>query len=197
MALNTNIPQTTQSLGFTQPLIQANFQFIDTQFAVNHIEFNSGANSGKHRFLQIPDRAATSSPAPTTAAQEVALFCETVNGQSQLFYRPANNATPYAITDGSLTETGGWTRFPNGLLLWWTAINMNGIATASVVFAVNNFPGFDGTFQNAQVTIDNPSATVLGTIARISAINNTGLTVTVERPAVGNIVYVQVIGKGA
>ena len=53
MALNTNMPQASQSLAVTQPLILSNFGAINTAFAVDHINFND-PGQGKHNKITFP-----------------------------------------------------------------------------------------------------------------------------------------------
>ena len=53
MALNL-VPQVGQNLGNTQQPILDNFTNINVNFAVDHVAFNSGADSGKHAKITFP-----------------------------------------------------------------------------------------------------------------------------------------------
>lgn len=71
--------------------IRTNFELIQTQFEANHVNI---ANDGKHKFLQMPEQAT----APTTAANEGALYTKAVSGATQLFWREEGNGQETQIT---------------------------------------------------------------------------------------------------
>lgn len=130
MSYTPNVPTIGQSLGASRPLINSNFQYLNTWAAVNHY-FNV-ANGGKHKFVQMPITTI-----PTTAANEGALYTKVANGQSNLFYTCDNGTREYQITrcndsatpfsrfgtntaygspPAGFTQEGGWTFLPGGLL---------------------------------------------------------------------------------
>lgn len=59
MTYTPNVPQATQTIAFTQPLIQANFTYIDTAMKVDHAwngnEINSQAD-GTHQKISLPNQ---------------------------------------------------------------------------------------------------------------------------------------------
>lgn len=133
MALN-NVPQPGQTLLQTRDLINANFvTYIGPQFAVDHQEFNSGANSGKHNKVTMPQQGA----APAAfAANEMGLFVinSVATGLSEMYMRRAPS-TDIPITEsnfaGSVPGTDGYAYLPSGILLKWgnRVENANGTRT--------------------------------------------------------------------
>lgn len=96
MPYTDNVPQSGQTLGTTQPLIQSNFSIITTAQSVNHVAYDD-ADQGKHKFLQMPEQGS----APTTAANEGALYTKVDTGTpatTQLFYRNESAGTEQQLT---------------------------------------------------------------------------------------------------
>ena len=75
MAL-TLVPQVGQNLENTQAPILNNFTVINANFDVDHVEFNSGGDSGKHKKITFPVLYTTVAPValPTFGANEQGLF---------------------------------------------------------------------------------------------------------------------------
>lgn len=75
MAL-TLVPQVGQNLENTQAPILQNFTVINANFDVDHVEFNSGGDSGKHKKITFPVLYTTVAPValPTFGANEQGLF---------------------------------------------------------------------------------------------------------------------------
>lgn len=121
MGLNI-IPNSGQSLDETRDPIRNNFTYINTGFIQNHVELNTGANSGKHKFLQMPVNAA-----PTTLASEIGLYADNgaTSGNPELFFRPEVDGTPRAITEGT-NAANGWSRLPSGVIMKWFTGSING-----------------------------------------------------------------------
>lgn len=94
MAYN-NTPLANQRISDTQPLIQKNFQQIQTAISVNHVPIADGSgNQGKHNLVQFVQQAA----APATGATELALYTKAVSGLPQLFMRLINSGNEYNIS---------------------------------------------------------------------------------------------------
>ena len=59
MTYTPNVPQATQTIAFTQPIIEANFQYIDTAMKIDHAwngnEINSQAD-GSHQKISLPNQ---------------------------------------------------------------------------------------------------------------------------------------------
>ena len=132
MTYTRSTPNTGESLNFTRPIINTNFDQIFQQFAKNHGEFNS-AESGKHTEIQMVQIAA-----PATLINETAMYnkaglyapnepCVFVRGQSNGFEYQFTNpnealsslfGTFTAINGTTLANSNyGWTFLPGGLIL--------------------------------------------------------------------------------
>ena len=76
------IPTTGQSLGITKFPIQNNFTAIVEDMDTNHVAIGA-VGRGKHKFMQMPEQAA----APTTAANEGALYTKEAGSETNLYWR--------------------------------------------------------------------------------------------------------------
>jgi hypothetical protein len=59
MTYTPNVPQATQTIAFTQPLIQANFTYVDTAMKVDHSwqgSFIGTEAAGSHKRLDMPNQ---------------------------------------------------------------------------------------------------------------------------------------------
>lgn len=110
------IPQASDRLRDSQSQILQNFTSLQSFLEINHTAFSDG-NSGKHKFLQMPEEAA----APTTLPNEMGLYTKegSVSGVSELFVRRENDGTEINITNDVLKNANGYTRLPNGLIVKW------------------------------------------------------------------------------
>lgn len=141
MSYTPNVPVSGQSLGNSRPIINQNFQTIQTVFDINHVDFNvSGA--GKHNLIQIPTAQSAS---PGTIAGEIALYSKNVSGVPQLFFQKQNIAA--AGADIQMTTNvdpvaleGGTSFLPGGLILQWGKAANGGAGTTIV--------GFNSAFPN-------------------------------------------------
>lgn len=74
MTYTPNTPQATQTIAFTQPLIQDNFTYVNTAMRVNHTwngnQISTEAN-GSHQRLDFPNQLADISSLPTGVAAVV------------------------------------------------------------------------------------------------------------------------------
>ena len=130
MAGLNDTPQANQKISSTQAPIRENFTtFIEPGFAINHIGFNQGLNTGKHNFVQMPVTTA----AGPTGAGEIALFCQnsvinTTPNTPSLWLAKQSTALASAI-EFSEYQTGTYTngteltqnylvfKLPNGLIV--------------------------------------------------------------------------------
>lgn len=121
------IPQPTDTLNQSQADILENFTQIQTGFALNHIDFDNGSETGKHKFIQMPQQTS----APTTNMTEMALYTKDVSGTPQLFLKTSNNLNEYNISGlNAPTTSEGWTILPSGLRLVWGSFTANGSTPA-------------------------------------------------------------------
>lgn len=136
MAYTPNIPDATDRPSDSQSLIQANFNSLDTAFAVNHEALNS-ANEGKHKYISFPVQV-TSPLTPPFVSGEVGMysFLNAATAQNELYISKLNQATdtqiPFtastlSVTSAPAANTSGWTYLPSGLLMKWGYANGTGI----------------------------------------------------------------------
>ncbi len=127
----TVLPNSGQSLGVTRIPINTNFSLIQSVFALNHVGFNSGANSGKHKFVQMPAQATS----PGTAAAETAIYSRTAlvgsSNETNMYWQFPGTAA--AGADVVMTRfitpslaTNGITFLPGGLIMQWGTVNAPG-----------------------------------------------------------------------
>jgi hypothetical protein len=134
MALNTNVPLPTQSLGQTWNLINQNFNNIQAAFVVNHVDYAIG-DAGKHKFVTMPVQAG----APGTTTTEMALYTKLVAGNPQMFIQRQQTAGPTAGVEINFTSavTGtnnDTTTLPSGVILKWGTGTTAGTGLATVNF---------------------------------------------------------------
>ncbi|SRR5258706_16420497 len=114
------LPNSGQTLAQTRDDIKNNFSNIDTGFAVNHVGYNSGGDSGKHTKVVLVNQAAV----PATGGAESCIYGKGslvapnapaifIKGQNSLITDPGIEIT-YA-----LKATKGWTQFPSGIIEQW------------------------------------------------------------------------------
>lgn len=155
------MPNLGQSLGATRDQIRNNILDIKNSLAVNHVDLDNGADTGKHtmtNFIQI----STAAQKPTTGATEVALYND-VAKTGQIWLCPPNTTQgdkKVQLTAGDVTDTkfatntayatnrlGGWTFLPGNLLLQYGSINLSTSAVST------SYPiAFSGAPYSLQVT---------------------------------------------
>lgn len=170
MAYTSNVPQATQKISQTQPLIQDNFMAIATAFNLNHGNFDD-PNQGKHEFLQMPEQ----SSAPATAVNEMGLYTKesSLTSQSEMFIRKENNGQEIEFTS-FLGAANGWTRLPSGILLKWG--QGSGTGNHSINFPTGaTIPVFTSTYIGF-VSVRDTSGTP-NTFATFRSVNTTSLSV--------------------
>lgn len=175
MPFNPLIPQANDLISVSQGQLLGNNTAVPVWEAVNHYEFGTGVNEGKHRFVTLPNQAAA--PVPPFLANEDALY--TLNytppagvAAAELWVHkqvPAATAeipmTASVLSQvaAPLINSNCWTYLPSGIIMKWgfvakavnppnvtTTVNLNAIGVAS--------PAFTQIF-NAQVTIATLGAT--------------------------------------
>lgn len=114
MSYQSNIPLGTDAPSASAAEFRTNFAQIATLVGVNHEAFNTG-DAGKHKFLQMPEQ----SSAPSTAANEGALYTKAVSGATQLFYREESSGTERQMTGAFTAATNGEATLPGGLVFKW------------------------------------------------------------------------------
>jgi len=114
MAYSESIPQAGHKLSRSQTDLLNNFTALKTAFEINHEDFNA-AGQGKHIHTTYPVQGA----APTTAADEVAVYCkDNAGGDPALYYRPESDGTEIELTAAEKAATG-YTIWPSGIIMKW------------------------------------------------------------------------------
>lgn len=114
MAYDNSIPNASDKLKNSQPQIKDNFAALKTLIDVNHGTFGA-ADQGKHKFVTMPEQ----SSAPTTAADEMALYTKAVSGVTQMFLRNEGNGTEVDFTSAVKSNSNGSLTLPCGIILKW------------------------------------------------------------------------------
>lgn len=181
MAYNPNIPQATDVLSQSQQDLLNNFTSIGNTFDVNHVDFNAGADAGKHIYVEFP--AQPMSPPITFPAGEMVLysFLSGVTSQNEIYVNKTNQATVVQIplTASILSvasdpgnNVSGWTYLPSGILLMWGNGTANG--NTNITFPVAaTVPTFTNVM-SVQLTTYANSTSDSNTFVRLSAFTNTG-----------------------
>lgn len=157
MAYN-NVPQANQRISDTQPLIQSNFQQIQTAFSLNHVPIaDASGNQGKHNFVTFP----VQNPAPTITAPDIGLYslAHARSSLNQLFYvNSASTVTNVPFTACKFANIG-YAYFAGGILVKWgnaTAAMAGGIGT--ITFNTDaSIPPFSSAFIVYFTLSSNPS----------------------------------------
>lgn len=145
MTYNPAIPQAADLLSVSQADIRNNFSSANTIFGINHYAFNdaSAANRGKHKFVEIPQRAFGSGPPPGLVGGQGAVYVSNDTTSAQLFYTNGSSGNEYQLTNvftGSYgvfgTAVNGWTFLAGnptqgGLILNYGKVSTPGSAPTS------------------------------------------------------------------
>jgi hypothetical protein len=203
MALN-NVPLAGQSLGVTRNPINTNFNTINADFLVDHVEYVTGG-AGKHNKVTFPVQAA----APGFLGGEEGLYnlLYATTTKNELFVHKQINAgtTDIPFTASKMSNNtfpaseNGWSYLPSGLLVKWgsmapAAVNVNGVF-AVTVNALSGGPLFQQVFQVMVTPFDDFGGVNVGSNFYCSVSgginNNTGdfLAKTVNRTANSFVVY--------
>jgi hypothetical protein len=137
MPYDPNSPMAAALLSVSQPIIQGNFAIIQNSFDVNHVDFNAGADNGKHIYVELPIAAGNPIPPIAFPAAEIAVYAATnaTTTVNELYVNKTNQATVVQIPmTASILSTNsnpalnisGWTYLPSGILLKWGNGTANG-----------------------------------------------------------------------
>lgn len=154
MALNL-VPTSGSTLDNTRDPIYNNFSYINSQFAVNHVNFNNGGDSGKHIMVEMVINTLQA----TAGATEYIL---STNGTNLLLQGPnVSYANALNLTAAS-ANTDGYTVFPSGIKIAWATYTglWSGDTTIGITFV--NDPGFTTAIYSVQLT---PTTTGTPTVA--------------------------------
>lgn len=104
MSYTPNVPLIGQSLGASRPIINSNFQYVNTWANVNHY-FNV-TNGGRHKFVEMPSLGAV--PSPLTSNETTIYAKQGTSSSSQLYSTNGTSGNEYPITAMS---TGNFAKF--------------------------------------------------------------------------------------
>ena len=161
MAYQANIPQPNNLLSQSQDDILNNFQAIQTLIGINHVNFGA-ADQGKHKWLSLPEQAATPPAGSAFGATELGLY-NAVYGftaKDELYINKTNQTTVVQVPmTASILSTNsapaagaqGWSYLPSGLIIKWG--NMNG--TGSTVVDISGIGPAYTNILSIYLTIDN------------------------------------------
>jgi hypothetical protein len=151
MSYNNAIPQAGDNPSQSQSEILANFQQLDACIAVNHVQLTD-ASQGKHKFMQMPEQSA----APTTAANEGALYTKETSAITELFFRRESDGSELQMTGAFSAATNGYITFPGGLIMQWG--NAASLSNGSTV----TFPiAFASACYGVQVTVNRSNTSTI------------------------------------
>lgn len=139
MTYSPNIPQATDIPSQSQAQLLTNFQQLNTIFDLNHVTYNDAAvaDRGKHRFTTLIDQ----SPAPSTAANELAVYSAAVSGVSQLFFRRESNGSSVQLTgQDPVAAATGSAFLSGGVILKWGVFSFLNLSFVANPVFVTPFP---------------------------------------------------------
>lgn len=101
MSFNPNIPTIADPILQSYFQLRANFQAINSAFAVNHSSLNGNQdNAGAHTILTLRPQNVD----PITATDENALYNKLISAVPELFFMPNNSQAPIQLTYPSLVN---------------------------------------------------------------------------------------------
>jgi len=185
MPFNPAIPQAPDLISVSQGQLLGNNTAIPVWQAVNHYEFGTGVNEGKHRFLTLPNQAA----APAFAGTDDGIYnliptVAPLTTIPELFVhkqRPGGGTADIPMTASILSTATpaagapGWTYLPSGIIMKWGIVPVNNAGATTIAFdatmpfsavfavtlgptdvgALNYYASFVTAFTNTDVTVIN------------------------------------------
>ncbi len=120
MAYNNAIPQPNDAISDSQADLLANFQSIDTNWQINHIDFNAGTNAGKHLYVTMPEFGGVP---PVSIGNEMILYVDenssSGSAQSEMWIQRESSSEDIPFTAGRRSATEGFMYTPNGMIVKW------------------------------------------------------------------------------
>jgi hypothetical protein len=146
-AYTSNTPNSGDIIANTQPLILANFQYLQTSGSVDHnfTANTSTAKDGYHKVIHFVDQGSTNPGAISGVGQ---LFTKTVSGDQQLFYESGGGVIGQISGPYSLAANG-FTILQGGVLLNW---GIKTVATSGTRTTVSFNRNYSATPYSIQIT---------------------------------------------
>jgi len=178
MTFNPNVPLLTDRPANSVSDFQQNWNKLNNDFNVDHIQFTATTGNGEHRKVTFNSVIAD----PGLAAPKASLYIKTVAGDSELFYqnfdvgggvnvtRQMTNLTRNAFANGGTAGgTGEYVDTPwGGRIIWGLTNAFNG--TATVICPVGSV-----AIISYQVTAN----TATGSVVTIGAVITAATTLTI------------------
>lgn len=179
MTYTVNIPQASQLISVTQPLIQANFNSLDTFLRVDHVALNA-VNQGSHQAIHLTQQGGVfPGTDPTTTASELGFYARMDSSNVlRLFMREPSSGTVRQISGNvispTLTPFAFETPLFGGLIIKGsiTPIIINSGAGTTFTYASVGLSNFPNRTLNVQMTATN----VTGNTASVSAVSASQIT---------------------
>lgn len=164
---NPNVPQGTDNLSVSQGQILGNFSQLNTQFAVDHVAFNTGSGNGNGHHKKVTfDNAPVS---PTLSGTQSAIYPQLLNSAQNMVWGNASNATQ--ITGPYSLAAQGYAFLPGGLLIKWANVSFNA-GNGTISFPTGSgIPVFSGIYT---VFIQNTGNNLTNEFSYVSGISTTG-----------------------
>jgi hypothetical protein len=159
-----------QSLGNSRPVINSNFQLIQSVFDENHVDFND-ANAGFHTFVDLLSQGTTPANPPTGS---VSHYSNAVLGVTEWFFQFETSGTAVQMSNINGTpvaSVNGQTFLPGGLIMKFGTLAVNFPTNARITYQ----SAFPTNLFSFQVTVS-ASATVTYTLPT-SLVNLTGFNI--------------------
>lgn len=169
MTFDPTIPNATHFVSADQPQITINFSQLNSIFDIDHVKYNDATvgNRGKHKQSTYIEQGSD----PTTAANELALYCKDLATVSTLYLRKENNGTVIQMSGKDpVASANGYTFLPGGILMQWGTYTIGNFATTQAVTFPTAFAGLPYV-----ITITGLSP-VAGNFAAWGGLSNSGFT---------------------
>lgn len=113
-----SIPAAGHTLATDQPLMLANFTYLNASLGVDHnvTENTSGTNDGYHTDIHLIPQSA-----PSQIAGIGQLWAETIDGDQELYYQSGNGIISQ-LTAANITPSpnpNGYSYLPGGIIIQW------------------------------------------------------------------------------
>ena len=116
MVLYTNnVPQATQTIAFTQPIIQSNFQYLPLWASADHYFPSDSADAANGFHNKVTFRGNIGAPGFGSGVS--AMYVDAVNGQSFPCFQNAAGSYAMNCINPSVSATEGYTSLPGGLIM--------------------------------------------------------------------------------
>lgn len=150
MTFDSSKPNSNESPSQFPAQAQTNWSRIEAIVSADH-QWNDAADAsdGKHNKARFPEQAS----APSTAANEVALYSKEANSISELYMRRESDGNEIQMTTGAVSAAAsGYSFLPGGVIIQWgkkTSPGTSGTITFPIAFPNACFSISFGMIRNA------------------------------------------------